>query len=341
MKHITKISLLFLIILFTGCSQKITLKTLIPASIDDKDIKNVSIENFKNDTVSLKDNISSQMNNITFNNNKYFNIVNRKDTDKILNEQKLQDSGLVNNTDDKYYGLSDINSIISGSINSKKYEKNQYYETRTDYDKCLRHSKDKKVCEKYYEYKVSCQSHIYSLNSNINITRVSNADIIFSKTFNVSTIQDKCNDENIRLISNSSVFNMLSKDISKQFVVLIAPSYKNITLELIDDEDIDYTDKQSKLLENALKLIELNDIQSANKILQQLVNLTKYQSSTALYNLAITYEYLNQYENANNTYQKAKNITIQNDMNELIIYSANRIKKVIENRDKAIKQIID
>lgn len=337
-KHIIKTSFIMIILMFTGCTQKLTVKSLVPAPIEDKDIKNISIKNFKNDTVNLKDNITSKMNSITFNNKNYFNIVNRKDIDKVLEEQRLQDSGLVNNKGSQNYGLSDVNSFIKGDINLKTYNQNRYYETRTNYNKCIRYS-EKKSCLEYAKYSVSCQSHTYNLGATINITRVSNADIIFSKRFDSSNVQRQCSDRAINLLSKDVIFELLAKDIAKKFVSYIAPKYKYLSIELIEDEDIDYTKVQEKMLKNSLKLIELKDIKEANSLLQKLVTSTNSKSSTALYNLAVTYEYLDQYPKAQIAYKKAKDITLLDDMNKLIIKANKRIKKVIQDRDKAISQI--
>lgn len=335
--------ILFLIsIFFSACSQKITVKAIIPAPIGDKDIKNVSIEKFTNDNIGLSQNVNSSMSEISFDEKNYFNIINRIDTDKILAEQKLQDSGLVNNKGEESFGLSDISSIISGKVNSKTYNKRSYLEERTDYNTCIqyRRAKDgKEYCALYRKYKIRCNSYSYSVSADIKITRVSNSDIIFSKTFVKSTSQNRCSDSSSSLSSKQIIYEMLSRNIADEFVSFIAPSYKYLSLVLIEDEDIDYTNTQENMLKNSLKLIELKDIKSANTLLLKLVNSTKYQSSTALYNLGITYEYMGELHRALNMYQKAKNITLLNDMDENIINAVIRIKKSIDDKNKVNKQI--
>ncbi len=343
MRTLKLIILSIVVIFFSACSQKITVKALIPAQIGDKDIKNLSIERFKNDDIALSHSINSKMAEVTFEGKSYFNIVNREDTNKILEEQKLQDTGLVNNKGLNEYGLSDISSIISGKVNSKAHTKRSYYEDRTDYNTCVQYktTKDnKKYCTAYRKYSVSCQKHTYNISANINITRVSNSDIIFSKTFLKETSQKVCVDSSKSLASKQSVYELLAKSIADEFVSYISPSYRYLSLTLIEDEDIDYNDTQEKMLENALKLIELKDIVSANELLKKLVNSTAFQSSTALYDLGVTYEYLGELEKAFEVYQKAKNITMQNDLDENIINAVNRIKRSISD-SKLAKQQID
>jgi len=167
-----------LILLFTSCSQKVIIKSIIPAQIDDRDVKKVSIEKFKNGTISLSSNIKSEMSNI------YFNIVNREESEQILKEQKLQDAGLVNVDPDKIFGLEEINSIISGKINHASYDKNRFYEQRINYKKCIKYKTNKnakKYCSQYQKYNIQCINHNYNIDATITISRIVNSDIIYSK----------------------------------------------------------------------------------------------------------------------------------------------------------------
>ena len=330
--------LILSILLFIGCAQKLTVKSLEPAKVSDKAVKNVAVDDFKNDTISLKANIKSALSEVQFNNKPYFTVVNRDATDKILKEQKLQDSGLVNNKGEEEYFLSDISSIITGEILNKGYSYSIYTKQKTNYQKCVKYDK-KKRCEEYAKYKVYCKKYFYSVNANISITKTKNSDIIFSKSFSKNSSQFRCEDENIQLYTKQYMYEKLAKTIAKEFVSYISPNYRYIQLPLIDKEDIKYNNQQSNMLKKALKLIDMKDIEGANQILQNLVKSTKRKSATALYNLALTYEYLEDLQKAALNYQMAKNITLLNDMNEDIIFSANRIKKVIDNQNKALRQI--
>ena len=338
-KMIIFLGLTALLLFVTGCAQKVKVKSIEPAKINDPAIKQVSIKKFTKDSVHLRESIMSQMDSVTFNNKKYFTIVNREDINTILKEQKLQDSGLVNNKGDEKYGLSDISSIISGNVTTKEKKDSQYKVKRTNYNECKEYSKDGKKCIQYYTYYVKCKKITYNLEANIKITKTSNADIILGKDFSASTYQQKCSDESNFLSSDGIIFSSLGKNIASDFVSFIAPSYTTTQVELLEDEDIDYSSKESKLLKNGLKLIELNDIQSANEIFMQLVESTKLKSETALYNLAVSYELLGMLDSADVYYTRAKNMTLKNDMNETIIKASKRIKTAIEKQKLAQAQI--
>ena len=147
--------------IFIACSTKVIVKAIKPSAINDSSIKQVSILNFKNDDISLASSIESQMNKVIFNKKNYFKIINRKELDIILKEQKLQDSGLVNNANSSL-GLSVIKSLVTGEINSATKSKKYFYENRTNYDRCLSYKMEdgkKNYCQKYAKYRVNCTKY--------------------------------------------------------------------------------------------------------------------------------------------------------------------------------------
>ncbi|MEA2017886.1 MAG: CsgG/HfaB family protein [Campylobacterota bacterium] len=342
MKLLKLTILLSITIYFTACSQKTTIKAIKPSQISDKDTKEVAIKDFKNDTVSLSSNIKSNMDKIYFNDEKYFKIVNRDNLDSILKEQKLQDSGLVYISSDKTFDIAEVKSLITGKVNSKNYTKNHFTEQRTNYDKCIKYKttkSGKKYCDKYQKYNVNCTNHSFSIDAFISINRVSNADIIYSENFTKQSVIKNCEDKNSRVPNKQNIYSDISKSIADDFVSKITPSYQYFRVTLIENEDIDYTDEEEKLLENSLKLIELNHMEKANQLLKELVVSTKSQSSTALYNFGVTNEALGYLDTAYSLYKKAEKISMKNEINEDIIFAVKRIKNSLTNRKKAMKQI--
>lgn len=328
------------ILFLGGCSSKITIMAIKPSKVDDKSIKNISIENFQNDNISLSSNIEASMNKVQFNGKKYFNIANRKESSTILKEQKLQDSGLVDTTTQKNYGLQDTSSIVTGKVNFTNFTKNSFYETRTDYDTCIKYKNSKKkYCEKYRKYKVFCTNHNYSVDATITISKIVNATVLFKENYNKQKTIKKCSDQSTTIAHPQSIFTNLGKQITYNFVSNIAPSYINQSVVLLDDEDIDYNDTEENLLENGLKMLKHNHIKESQAIFQKLVNSTKSKSSTALYNLAVTYEYFNNLDKASILYKKAYEISILNEIDENILLAIKRVEKNILNKNIANKQI--
>ena len=333
---------LVIILLFSACSSKITIKAIKPSVVSDKDIKDISIEKFTNDNISLAVNIESNMDKVIFNDKKYFNIVNRQNIDTILKEQKLQDSGLVNTKEHTFSGLANVSSIMTGKINSTNYSTTSFYEKRTNYNRCAEYKvskKGKKYCSRYVKYNVRCSSYDYVVDATISITKVSNSTLIYKENYSKNLTIKSCSDDSIIVPEPTTMYERISRNIANSFVLKVAPTYTYFSATIIDDEDIDYTTAQERLLKNGLKMIELNYIKKANDIFKELVVSTKYQSSTALYNLALTEESLDNLEEALKLYEKAQKISLANDINEDIILAVIRVTKTLKDKQKAMELI--
>ena len=196
-------------------------KSLVPAEVSNNAVKKTTLGSFKNDSAALQANIYSVMDSIVFNGTKYFTLVNREDTDTILKEQKLQDSGLV---DDKKEGflLTEIYSIISGEIIKKNKTSNFYYKESTNFNRCLERNK-KGQCIRYAKRKIRCEEEKYFLVSQLKITDVHTTNVIFVKQFDKSYSTDSCS--GYGYTSASEIFNNLSKQIAQEFVLYLSPRY--------------------------------------------------------------------------------------------------------------------
>lgn len=129
------------------CS-KVKIKTIKPSTNYSKEMKQVIVDKFINDNINLSSSIESELNSVYFNKNKYFKVIDRKNIDKLLEEQKLQDSGLTSDKNVDNFNLATAQSILTGEVNFTKYNKSNYYETRTDYTQCLTYIKYKVNCKK-------------------------------------------------------------------------------------------------------------------------------------------------------------------------------------------------
>ncbi len=332
------------IIFFVGCSSKTTISAIKPAEVGDSDIRAITVLNFEDDDIGLASSIRAKMSEISFENGKYFSIVNRDDIKHILNEQKLLESGFVNSKSDiQNVGLSEVKSIMSGKVINTKYNRNYYQEERTDYNYCVEYARDKKgnsYCVRYRKYFVDCATHTYSIEASISINRVSNGDNIFSDSYNKNKSISKCSDSSTPLLPKESMYSNLAKEIASILIKKIAPSKESFEVILLDDIDTDYSSTDKNLLKSALALIETKRIDRANEILDELVNNTKSNSITALYNLAVTEEAIGNIEKAIELYKKAEDIAIRRGkiIDELSI-AIKRVEKNLINQQKALQQI--
>jgi len=337
------ITIMMISLIFTGCAQKVQIKAIKSAKITNNSIKNIGVASFENDNISQSIQVNSAISNVQINNKKYFNLVDKKNIDLILNEQKLNDSGLVNlihNTQTN--GLSQIETLVVGKVLLNNLTKSYFYENRTDYETCVKTytSKGKTYCEQYRRFNISCQANKYTVKTKIKLIQVNNAEILFADTYDVSSRHKHCSDDTHILPTRKIENTKLAKIIANQLIKDIAPSYVYFSIELLDDVDIDMTDKQETLFENALEMIKYKRIQKANQMLHNLNTQLKSKSYVVLYNLALTEESLGDINQAYQFLKKAEDISLKTDgiIEEIVIY----MKKMQENlseKSNANKQL--
>ena len=320
--------LLVILLFFSNCSKKVTVKTLSPAKNYKSEFKKIKIGEFKNDNIGLRDIIKSTLSNYSINNKKFFTIVDENKIDLILNEQKFQDSGLSKK---EYSDFSFVmpDSIMTGKIIDKSYYISYYLAKITDYNKCLRYRG--KTCIEYAYYYENCQVQHFNLTVSIDIDRIKDSKNLYSKTFKKYIKNDLCYHN---FLTQKDTFIALSKKISNELIKDIAPSYKFFQIKLIEKIDLDNIDKDK--FEFALKLIEKKQFDLAKKFL---LELNQTNSSYAInYNLGLIYEVKGDYKRAKYYYNNAKTIMInKNELIDEIILANDRIDKILQ-KEKILKE---
>jgi len=327
------VSLLFLLffIFFNACTQRVQIKALEPAQIDRiSQTKKLAVFDFNNDQVGLSRKIEAKLAGFRINGKKYFTIVSRTDLNMIIKEQKLQNSGLVNEEKSVQVGeLIGAEAIISGNVRSPTKQDSCYYESRV---RCA----DKK-CKKLISYNVRCMKRIVGLSAEIRTVDVSKGDIIFADTFSKTKIYKHCSDDSRALPSTTIAAQNLAQEIANQFTYKLTPHYRIFYVDLLDEPDLDYTDQQKELLKYALEYIKQTRYDKAEELLMRLIDATDAKSYVAFYNLGVIKEAQGKYEEAKEYYEHADHLMIEpiEEINEAV----NRINTLIEKRKKTLEQL--
>ena len=330
-----KLYLLFFMILFTffslGCSNHVRVKALKPAEIDRATTtKNIAVVAFNRDRVGLSSKIESNLARHKIDNKPFFTIVSRSDLNQVIKEQKLQNSGLVDTQDIVEVGeLIGAEAIISGNVGKTSISDSHYYEKRVG---CA----DKK-CKQTYIYRVGCTKRVIGLSAEIKMVDVTRGDIIYADNIARSSTYKHCRDDSRALPSKESVAQSLASTIASTFTYKLTPHYRYFSVELLDDPDLDYTDEQEDLLENALKYIEHKRYDKASQLLTELVDTTDQQSYVAFYNLGVVKETQGDFTKAKIYYEKADNLTTEPVT--AVNNAYNRINTVIEEQRITAEQL--
>ncbi|CAI6149175.1 MAG: hypothetical protein SPLUMA2_SPLUMAMAG2_00922 [uncultured Sulfurimonas sp.] len=322
---------LVILLLLNGCAQKVAIKALEPAEVDRvANTKKITVTNFSHDSVGLSRKIEANLSKFRIDDKKYFTLVSRNDFDKILKEQRVQNSGLVDPKTVVEVGqLIGAEAIINGNVGRVTSSDSYFYETRS---RCA-----DKECKKYIKYKVRCKKRIIGLSSELRIVDVAQGDVIFADTFSDTAVYKKCSDDERVLPSREIAAQRLARSMASRFTYKLTPHYRHFEVALLDDPDLDYTDKQEELLEVSLEYVEQRRYDKAEKLLIRLVDATGSQSYVPFYNLGVISEARGKYGDAKEYYEYADDLMVApvEEINEAIV----RIDRLIVKRERTREQI--
>lgn len=330
MKKIVLLAL-FALLFFTACSQTISVKALEPAEVDRiASTKKLAISTFSNDAVGLATKIEVILAKHKIDNKNYFTMVSRNDFNKILKEQKIQNSGLIDPSSVVQVGsLMGAQAIISGNVGNVGSKDTRFYENRY---KCA----DKK-CKETIVYQVRCTKRVVSLSAEVRIVDVLHGDIIYGDTLNKSAVYKQCSDNSSALPSVETASQNLASSMANSFTYKLLPHYRSFEVTLLEEPDLDYTDDQEKLLEISLEYIEHGRFDKAEQFLTMLIDTTDQQSYVAFYNLGVVKEAEGKYLEAKEYYEAADKLMVEPV--EEISRAYLRINSLIAKRDKALMQM--
>jgi curli biogenesis system outer membrane secretion channel CsgG len=338
MNNTIKLGLFALVVsmLVTGCAQKVRIKALNPAEVGEMaSKKKVAISNFKDDTVGLSGKIEGQIAKQKLDKKRYFTVLSRKDMAKIISEQKLQSSELMDEaTSAKVGKFIGAQAIINGEIASADAESSSYMQDRV---KCLQYYKDGKGCARYRYYKVKCDTTQATVSANINIVNVETAAIIYGDTLSKEYSSDSCKSGK-QTLSKKQALNRLATAIATEFVYKLTPNYVYFDVGLLESIELeDATDEQHKKFEVALQYIKVARYDKSKTLLQGLMDGLDGRSYVVAYVYGVVYEATGDFDKAKELYIVADELTIE-PVTEINL-AMNRIDGLIEKRDEAREQM--
>ncbi|MDY0233671.1 MAG: CsgG/HfaB family protein [Sulfurimonas sp.] len=331
-------------LLMSGCAQKIKIKALQPAEVEEMATKKkIAISSFKNDYYGLSGKIESQIAKHKLDQKRYFTVVSRRDLDKIIAEQKLQSSELMDEATATRVGkLIGAQAVINGEIASASGESGRYLK---DAKECLNYTK--KGCTKWRYYKVTCHTTKASVSANINIVNVETGSIIYGDTLNKEYSADSCRPiisdyfslgSSTAILSKGQALNRLTTEIANEFVYKLTPNYIYFEVALLDKVELDdATSKQKQTFENSLEFIKAGRMDRAESLLQQLLDELDGRSYVVAYVYGVVQEAEGRLNDAKKAYTLADDLTTKPV--EEINLALRRIDNSIDKRERAKRQI--
>ena len=338
MNSFIKVGLIVVASIFvSGCAQKVRIKALNPAEVGAlASKKKIAVSEFKNDHIGLSGKIEAEVAKQKLDKKHYFTVLSRKNMDKIMAEQKLQSSEMMDEkTATKVGKVIGAQAIISGEVTSNAVSGSY----KVDKEKCLKYTKTKDglECSKYRYYKVTCRTTKASVSANINIIDVENTTIIYGDTVVKDYSADSCHSHG-NILSRYQALNKLAAKIADEFVYKLTPNYTYFDVTLLNSIELErVTAVQNKKFEAALAYIKVARYEKAKKLLGSLMDEFDGKSYVVAYVYGVVYEATGDFDKAKEMYTIADDDTIEPV--EEINLAINRIDSLIANRDEARKQI--
>jgi len=330
-----KIIFLFLstVVMFfiTGCAQRVSIRALEPAEIDRAaNTKKVAVSYFSHDRVGLSSKIEANPARVRIDGRNYFTMISRNDFNKIIKEQKVQNSGLIEpSTAVNVGGLLGADAIISGNVGRVTAQDSRFYETRV---RCAN-----KKCDKFDYYNVRCTKRVVGLSAELRMVDVTKGDIIYADTMTPSSVYKHCIDDSQPLPSREIAAQRLAQSIANDFSFRLTPHYRTFEVSLLEKPDMDYDDRQEQLLSVSLEYIKQGRYDKAEKFLIDLIDSTAEKSFVPFYNLGVIKEAEGKYDEAKEYYTNADNLMIEPV--EEINFAVNRINSLIAKRKQTRNQL--
>ena len=327
------ISSIMVSLFVSGCAQKVRIKALNPAEVGEMaSKKKVAITAFKNDKVGLSGKIESELAKHKLDNQKYFTVLSRKNLKKVLKEQRLQSSELMDERTSSRVGkIIGAQAIINGEVPIATSKSDKYTEKRK---KCVKYVKDE-GCVKYKYYYVTCNTTTAQVSANLNIVDIETGSIIYGDTISKDYSGDSC--KRGKFLSRAQAISKLSSEISSQFVRKLTPHYVYYNVSLLDSIKVNSSSEDNQKLKYALEYIKANRMDKAEKILNSLMDSLDGQSYVVAYNLGVVKEALGELDEAKKLYDMADGLSLK-PVEEINI-AVKRISGNIDKRDEAKSQM--
>ncbi|WP_456451531.1 CsgG/HfaB family protein, partial [Hydrogenimonas sp.] len=267
-----------------GCTRTVTVTALRPAAVEEAGkTRQLAVYTLKNDTVGLTEKIEADASAVRVEGEPWFQVTSRSDMARLFEEMRLQESGLAQESRALKAGeLLGATAIVTGAVTTAEVGDDHYTAERYE---CL----DKK-CKQMRKYRIACTRRTATLAAQVKVVDVERGTVLYGDTFKRTRSWNHCRDRSGGLPTRGEALEGLADAVASDFVARLTPGYERFSVELMDDPDIEYTDHEERLLENALAYVDHGRFDRAKALLGELLRRTGERSVTAAYDLGVLEE---------------------------------------------------
>lgn len=232
MKALSFCLVFFVMLLISGCAQKVTPETLDPAEISSAaNTRNIAVIPFHHDYVNLTGKIESSIAKQQLDGEPYFSLSDRTDVEKAISERNLNGGDeLEASMAVKIGKVLGAQAIISGSVDTPEIQEKDYDVTRT---KCKGKGEERRC----WEVKVMCKKRTIALSADIRMVDVETSGIIYADTMRRESAWHVCADDSHTLPSKKSAVQSFADDIARDFANKLTPHYRRVDTTVSEKPD--------------------------------------------------------------------------------------------------------
>lgn len=318
--------LIVVVLMGIGCAPKVKTKVLLPAEINLSVYRTVTVIDFEGATGNWGKRIASwleeELIKVKVDDQPYFNVVSRSRLNKILEEQKLQMTGLTDPGTSQQIGhLLGVNAIITGIVNTANSRDRSYSR------KVTRMVKTPDGKRKSVQVQEPCIERKAQVDFSIQFISVETGKIEVSEAFSHQKVERACGERKLaRITSPEKLLISCAKKAIGKFVRKVVPHYTTVELKLKKkDDSVSGSGKEiTKLLEIGNKFAENGDLDGALERFRTAVNM-KPDSPAAHYNLATILELRGELHKAREHYESAARIKPEDDYIKAVAHIQERL----------------
>ena len=220
----------------------------------------------------------------------YFEVLDRQHLAKVLEEQGLAQTGLIDESSAVQIGnIIGAGVFVFGRIHTDNYDEKTSKGKQT---------KDKKGNTHQPHYR----DGTYNLSVNVKLIDIQTAKILGVKTFNTRKTQRKTADNKpAPEVDVESLYRQCLNDISTQFLKVVAPHYARVKAEFETDDELPE-------VEQAITMFKIGEWDDGINLLQNATKKTHLEKeirAKSFYNLGLAQTYSGEFENALANLKKA------------------------------------
>ena len=337
------ILLVFALTAAGGCATKIKVNMLQPAQYHDASLtRTVAVLPFDGPGgADIASEFEGVLGSILIDGKPYFSLVDRAQINKTMNEMKLSQSGLVNQSTAARIGkMVGTQGIYTGMVTLSGVNDSPFRERR---QQCAQHQikYDNKgnayegACLRWRPYDVSCTKRVASFACSPKLIEVSTGKIIYAQNLSGSADSSGCEDR-LPVKGEAELLQKAKEIAKKEFRKNVAPFYVTREIALMDSTDGISSSEAKDKLKNGMDYAAKQRMDSACELWEEANNLSP-NAPSILYNLGVCAESRGDLDAALNLYRRTDKLIGKPDDN--VSLALNRVTEAIKNRKKLAEEL--